>query len=183
MLSRGQKKGFKHTEETKQQISSSMKGKCNLGFLKKVPCSSCGMEMTAANLGKHLPVCLKHQKSEFSHLSIKDMKGWRRKLKQYGLTPETYMDLLKKHNGVCGICGNPNYHDGKALFVDHCHSSGKVRGLLCSRCNIMLGMAKDNSMILRMAADYLDEAFGYFREGSDTAFAIDHDINKPPRNA
>lgn len=78
---------------------------------------------------------------------------------RYGLTLEQYEKLVSDHNSNCAICGSQNsqalHH--KKLHIDHCHKSGKVRGLLCHKCNMMLGFAKDNPDILRKAAQYLEE--------------------------
>lgn len=59
--------------------------------------------------------------------------------KQYGiaLTPEEYADLLTKQASVCAICGKPPRY--KRLAVDHCRTTGKVRGLLCTGCSIGVG--------------------------------------------
>lgn len=62
-----------------------------------------------------------------------------RKLKaRYGIDIEQYDAMLKTQNGVCKICSSVNL-DGKRLHVDHCHQTGKVRGLLCNGCNRKLG--------------------------------------------
>lgn len=57
--------------------------------------------------------------------------------KKYGLTPEKYTDMFKKQDGVCGICKKEplKFH----LAVDHCHKTGDIRGLLCTKCNVSLG--------------------------------------------
>jgi hypothetical protein len=60
------------------------------------------------------------------------------------------------------ICGISEEEIGRRLDVDHCHSSEKVRGLLCNPCNSMLGHARDNVFILKAAANYLEKhAEGY----------------------
>lgn len=57
----------------------------------------------------------------------------------YGLTPEAYDLMLQAQKGVCAICGRPETAvcngSPASLSVDHCHASGRVRGLLCIRCN------------------------------------------------
>ena len=58
-------------------------------------------------------------------------------LSKYGLTLEQYTALAKKQSGVCAVCGNPP--KDRVLDVDHCHTTGKVRGLLCWPCNIAVG--------------------------------------------
>jgi hypothetical protein len=74
----------------------------------------------------------------------------RRRTRKYGLTPAGF-DLLKKSQGNrCAIC----WRDA-ILMPDHCHFSGKVRGLLCKRCNTGLGQFKDNADLVQRAAKYL----------------------------
>lgn len=85
---------------------------------------------------------------------------YKRKLAQYGLTPSDYADLLALQSGVCSICGRPERSqapDGnpRQLAVDHCHTSGQVRALLCSACNRGLGFFQDNPVLLVRAAGYL----------------------------
>jgi hypothetical protein len=83
--------------------------------------------------------------------------------KQYGITLEEYHYKLKEQDGKCAICGNgetalsKNSKRVKSLAVDHCHTTGKVRGLLCHACNMVLGYAKDNVNNLHNAAKYLLE--------------------------
>jgi len=78
---------------------------------------------------------------------------------KYNITLQDYDDLLLKQNNCCAICGenveNCEKGSGHRLAVDHCHTTGKVRGLLCSACNILLGKAKDNISILQSAINYL----------------------------
>ena len=77
--------------------------------------------------------------------------------KKYNLTPEGYDVILKRQNGVCAICDGIGV-DGRRLHVDHCHETGKVRGLLCHDCNRGIGMFKDDSKKLQKAANYLSPA-------------------------
>lgn len=73
-------------------------------------------------------------------------------LKRYGLSPEDYQSMYMQQSGCCLICGLTE----EKLQVDHCHATGKVRGLLCLLCNTMLGKAHDSPEILRAAANYLE---------------------------
>ena len=59
---------------------------------------------------------------------------------------------------ICGTRGKTFNGKNKSLHIDHCHVTGKVRGVLCPECNHMLGKAKDNPVLLRRAADYLEES-------------------------
>ena len=80
-----------------------------------------------------------------------------RLLASYGLTPEQFDVLLDSQNGVCAICGSDKWTGPGGLpHIDHDHVTGKVRGLLCSRCNIALGLLDDDARKLRLAASYLE---------------------------
>lgn len=84
----------------------------------------------------------------------------KRLLKKFGISAALYKAKLAEQNGVCAICGQMPTPDrtGRAyiLSVDHDHSNGKVRGLLCKNHNIALGYFKDNPEFLRKAADYIE---------------------------
>jgi Recombination endonuclease VII len=75
--------------------------------------------------------------------------------KLYGIGPDEYNVLLEAQNYQCKICAVPSTNDAR-LVVDHDHKTGRVRGLLCTCCNPLLGFAKDNTEILRKAALYLE---------------------------
>lgn len=94
--------------------------------------------------------------------SLEYQRRWRQanpgnfKFWKYGITQEEYLELLKEQDFKCGICGtqepggrHSNWH------IDHDHSSGKVRGLLCWLCNSGLGKFKDSIEIIDRAANYL----------------------------
>ena len=61
--------------------------------------------------------------------------------KKYGIDEETYFKMLEDQGGGCGICGSTEsgWKTSPWLHVDHCHTSGTIRGLLCHQCNIMIG--------------------------------------------
>lgn len=82
----------------------------------------------------------------------------RLQLKRYGLTQESFDQLLAKQGGVCAICARPDAGSKTAsrLYVDHCHNSNRVRGLLCRSCNVMLGCAHDKPELLMKGAAYLE---------------------------
>lgn len=77
----------------------------------------------------------------------------------YGLSGADYDALLAAQAGVCAICRQPETSQVKgkvkALAVDHCHQSGKVRGLLCKNCNTALGSLRDSIPLLENALAYL----------------------------
>jgi nitrate/TMAO reductase-like tetraheme cytochrome c subunit len=80
---------------------------------------------------------------------------------RYNITPEHYDEMVKSQNNRCAICGNVEIAKHnitkkvQKLAVDHCHSSGKVRGLLCQDCNRGLGKFHDNIQRLENAIKYL----------------------------
>lgn len=78
--------------------------------------------------------------------------GWR----QCGIdfTVEAYDKIYAAQNGLCAICSKPE-KERAYLSVDHDHITGKIRGLLCHQCNLMLGSARDNPSVLENAAGYL----------------------------
>lgn len=89
---------------------------------------------------------------------------------KFGISLAEYGQMLLEQNGKCAICSGDETHTRggkvKALAVDHDHSTGEIRGLLCSECNQMLGKAKDNRDILLAAIKYLDKHAG--RESKTT---------------
>jgi len=80
-------------------------------------------------------------------------------LRAYGISLEEYNALLLVQGGVCAICrsATKGTKSGKALFVDHCHITGKVRGLLCNACNTVLGKMQDSVERLQSAIVYLQK--------------------------
>jgi hypothetical protein len=81
----------------------------------------------------------------------KDKTAFHKMKYNYGINKEQYEELMKLQGNVCKICSSA----GK-LHVDHNHSTGKVRGLLCAKCNKALGLFKENKNSLAKAIEYLD---------------------------
>lgn len=80
--------------------------------------------------------------------------------KKFGITLAQYRLMLAEQNGVCAICSQPEtaVRAGKIKFlaIDHCHSTGKVRGLLCQSCNQAIGHLNDDTARLRAAIEYIE---------------------------
>lgn len=74
---------------------------------------------------------------------------------KYGITMADFEALLAKQGGVCAICAGEHRGVGKRLHIDHCHESGKIRGLLCSPCNTAIGLLDDDPARAESAAAYL----------------------------
>jgi hypothetical protein len=75
--------------------------------------------------------------------------------KLYGITIEQYWEMVNQQNNLCAVCKNPPNINN--LAVDHCHKTGKVRGLLCQSCNSGIGKLRDNKELLLAAIQYLDK--------------------------
>lgn len=76
--------------------------------------------------------------------------------KAYGITYEDKLAMIKNQGFKCGICKTELSYDNKAA-VDHCHTSGKVRGILCRACNTGIGQLQDSVEILQAAIQYLEQ--------------------------
>lgn len=84
----------------------------------------------------------------------KDM--WlRSNVKKYGITIEYYYQLLEDQNNSCAICGAHESAFSRRLHIDHCHTTGVVRGLLCHNCNAGIGHFKEDKDIMIKAMEYL----------------------------
>ena len=76
--------------------------------------------------------------------------------KKYGITEIAYQELVKKQCGLCALCGIPDHN----LVVDHDHSTGRVRMLLCSGCNIKVGVIENNPTLIPVIQEYI----AFFKE-------------------
>lgn len=76
---------------------------------------------------------------------------------KYGLTPTAYMGLFEMQNFECAICVAPVQPNTASAHVDHCHSTGRVRGILCARCN--------REVVALERPGWLDSALAYLKRG------------------
>lgn len=86
----------------------------------------------------------------------KDYLYWRHIKRNYGLTPESFQEKLDKQGGVCALCRKLGRigRNGK-FYVDHCHDTGRVRGLVCRPCNTSLGILGDTPEKMERVMRYL----------------------------
>lgn len=127
-------------------------------YAKKRECKACLNARSRAWAKANRDKVLAAQKDWDKRNPDKRKANWRKKnLKQFGLTLEQYGLMFESQGGGCAICGgiNPN---GRRLSVDHCHRTGRIRGLLCSTCNTMLGHARDDVALLRKAINYIQNS-------------------------
>ena len=101
-------------------------------------------------------LCQNEYNREWYHKNRERGLRWRKNgnLKRtYGITLEEYEAMVAEQNGVCKICRTKP--EAKHLAVDHDHTTGNVRGILCENCNRGIGMFKDSPEILANAIKYL----------------------------
>jgi hypothetical protein len=85
--------------------------------------------------------------------------SWLRLLRLKGITEEDYLRMLVEQNGTCKICKKETpWSRSDKWHVDHCHETGKVRGLLCINCNRGLGLFQDDTGLLKEAIQYLENS-------------------------
>jgi hypothetical protein len=81
-------------------------------------------------------------------------------LRRYGITLEQYNLLREQQDFCCAICNDHEDIAGKKMVVDHDHATGKIRKLLCTKCNVGIGMLKDSADIMERAAKYIRDHNG-----------------------
>ncbi len=137
-------------------------------------CTKCGEHKPRADFYPHAvakngvsawcKVCTKlvasdKQKADKDGVKVRNRKS---KLKRaFGLTVQQYDEMLVAQGGRCALCGS-DFPGGRGRFVvDHCHDTGKIRGLLCNLCNVGLGALRDSPQLLQKAIHYLGRNHGF----------------------
>lgn len=121
----------------------------NLKYPEERRCLSCDLVKCASAFSKDL----RSKNGLAPH--CKECLRFGRLLKLYHLSEEGFWDLFSEQDGKCAICLKPLVFGDKETSVDHCHKTGKVRGLLCFSCNTGLGRFSDDPRLLRIAYLYL----------------------------
>ncbi len=144
-------------------------------------CKFCSAEKPESEFGKagrRCSTCVKewhaehYQKPEVKAKHLEQGRRWREanrekqremdlksRLKtRYDMTLAQYKALLEIQGGKCAICSSETPKRKRALgfFVDHCHFTGRVRGLLCHRCNLAVGWMEDNIALVTNVSKYLE---------------------------
>jgi len=122
------------------------------GYFKEKPCKKCKVVFQP-----HAPSeCLCSDKCKEHAFADNYLK------RAYGIDLDEYNLMLIKQNNCCSICKSDGFIMQKGhkvkLVVDHCHDTGKVRGLLCHNCNRALGLLKDNTNTINNALEYINES-------------------------
>lgn len=143
-------KGYK---ELREDFVSRIKKLYNEGFKNCVNCKSIktldefGVDNNTLT-GKS-SYCKECKKNQYTKEQLRDF----RLKSEYNISQQDYLKMYDNVFGKCQIC--KNYHE--KLFIDHCHTTGKVRGLLCVSCNTAIGFLKDNINNLKQAIKYLED--------------------------
>lgn len=142
-------------------------------FLKTTPngCKGCychpcrrerSKEFTKKNPGRYNDAKKTYREKNQTDINLRSRCG------SYGITVSEYLEMFRVQNGKCKICGVPHLEADRGLFIDHSHKSGKVRGLLCFHCNSMLGHAKESTVTLKNAIEYIEvETAGSYTQESN----------------
>lgn len=118
-------------------------------------CRRCERNFLLVNLRRSSMYCTECQRI-YSRSFIKKAKL----RENYGITLDEYNEMLEMTGGRCPICKIEfDKEEQRWPVVDHCHSSGQVRGILCNRCNCGLGYFRDNPKFLQQAAVYAQQFF------------------------
>ena len=98
----------------------------------------------------------KYHKEYFRRPKVRIYQKNKDLIKKFNITLRDYNKLLKKQDYKCAICRKSQKGSNQMLAVDHCHKTNKVRGLLCSKCNMGIGLLEDSISILQNAINYLN---------------------------
>lgn len=126
------------------------------GWFKTKPCKRCGEQFTPQAPSQLY--CSESCRGRNSYY-----------VRCYGITQDDYEEMKEAQSDRCYLCGSEGFLIGKnnhteKLAVDHCHSTGIVRKLLCHNCNRALGLLQDDPELLRKAATYIEA----YRKGATT---------------
>lgn len=132
-------------------------------------CRGCGEEKKEEEFFKdkytgrrpRCKICTRHQNDEWRSRNPKRLKELERRnnhrtnlRNRFGLSEEQFDALLSAYGRACNICGGEETRD-RRLCLDHDHDTGRIRGFLCCRCNLMLGRFRDDPSLFERAAKYL----------------------------
>ena len=146
------------TVKSFEDFNKAKKNKDGLNTWCRVCTNDYSREWARKNKKRHQSNYQKWRKNNLERAN--DLDRWR----SYGLQKGRYQRIFNLQKGCCAICKTNNPAPKKTFCVDHCHKTGKVRGLLCLRCNTILGHAKDNIETLKNAIDFLSKDIDYREE-------------------
>lgn len=157
--------GFQHSQEHREKIRQALLARGKGRQDKR--CSSCELVKPRSQFGLRPNG---YSRSACLSCDLAAAKAWRKANPQkvqalnqrtnlkryYGITEADYTAMFNAQGGVCAICRKPpNASTHARLYVDHCHGTSRIRGLLCNGCNRGIGYMHHEVARLRAAADYL----------------------------
>jgi hypothetical protein len=122
-------------------------------------CKQCGGPITPRRSNRPVLFCSKQCRQSWHNWKPGAAERRREATRRsaHGVSGEEYARRLADQDGKCRLCGTPEAESRHGVLdVDHCHTSGRIRGLLCHRCNWALGLLGDDPALLRCAAEYLE---------------------------
>jgi hypothetical protein len=127
-------------------------------------CRHCGTIKPLTEYAKHKghkdglnATCKPCRKAKYPATDKQKQKAYERQLKRlYGISIDDYNSMYEQQKGLCAGCYQ---HQTERFCVDHCHETGKVRGLLCASCNKALGLIKDKTSTLVNLIHYLQNGY------------------------
>lgn len=114
---------------------------------------------TAAGVSAQCKVCTRAHRARYVKANPNAIKNAELKM-HYNISLDEYLRMFNMQDGRCAICNIPQDQLIKTLAVDHNHNTGQIRALLCSACNVGLGMFKDQTLLLKKAISYLNHFSG-----------------------
>lgn len=131
-------------------------------------CPTCGIEQPIANFytqKRQCRVCIRDHQRRF-RAERPDYHHGRNLKQRYGISVDEYETIIANQNNACAICeveipDKLEYKGKRRSVVDHNHETGEVRGILCLKCNLVLGHARENTHTLYRAIVYLSERGAY----------------------
>ena len=126
-------------------------------------CKECNLPFILGENNTLHKYCSIECRTKWHYSKWKSNGGFRNKEKRksyylkftYGISLDQFNSLLTKQNNCCAICNRVS-PTGYNWHVDHCHKTGRIRGILCSKCNQGLGMFEENIISIKKAIEYLD---------------------------
>jgi hypothetical protein len=82
--------------------------------------------------------------------------------RNYGITREKWNEIFERQGRKCAVCRTSKF--SQFPHTDHCHKAGHIRGILCKDCNLMIGLARNSTRVLRAAAKYLSKEIIFNQE-------------------
>lgn len=147
----------KHCSQCKEYKSLDDFDKAKLGKYKKfAKCKACRAKNYIEKVQDD--PAFRERKNSNSRKAYRTDSYRNGRLKEYGITADDYDRMYITQEGSCKLCRKHQSEELKSLAVDHCHTSGKVRGLLCNKCNQGLGYFNDDIRLFEKAIEYLKNA-------------------------